>query len=203
MSEPSALRFFDCLQNFSDIAFNVAVGRVDLSDCYFHFIQIYANLIHSIKLQPFVLMINDNYRLNALMFSLFFIIVRRLPRSLYFTSSMTLWIKSTPRPEVLKRFSGSVGSGMASTSKPSPSSSMVKRASFGETSAEMRTILLASNLLPCLTALTKASSKAIKRFEFSGFIDADFFDAFHQIIENIVHQAEIALGNSNSIFSRM
>jgi hypothetical protein len=28
--------FFDCPQNFGDIAFNIAVRCVDLSDCYFH-----------------------------------------------------------------------------------------------------------------------------------------------------------------------
>ncbi len=72
----------------------------------------------------------------------------------------------------------SVGSGIVEMSKPSPSSSIEKRASFGVTSATIRIVLPASNLLPCLTALTNASSKATKRFDLSGFTKPSFSTRF-------------------------
>ena len=88
----------------------------------------------------------------------------------------------------LKRFSGSSGSGMLLTSKPSPSSSIVNLASACETSAVIRIIFLRVELIAVLDRVYERLIESDKKIRLLGLADAELLDAFHQVFEHDVHE---------------
>ena len=61
-----------------------------------------------------------------------------------------------------------------------------------ESSAVIFSSFVGSFLFPCLTALTKASSRATNRFERSGLIKPSFATRSCKILQHTIHQGKIA-----------
>ena len=96
----------------------------------------------------------------------------------------------TPRPEALKRFSGSSGSGIDLTSKPSPSSSIVNRASsskLGYYANEFFRVEL-------IAVLDGVHKRLIERDEKIGLLrpQTPSFSTLDQVIEDRMHRRDRA-----------